>query len=145
MFFSAQVEPKMLVSSFKFQIAAIRIEYTLSNNHFKQIGINFSVKNYSPSYFASDGYYSTTESLIRQFLSSDKSCKAGTIECCKISRSITLFRNSSLLNKLRRTSDDSSLSSSKKIGKIYSVVDSFPMIGQIDKRFSARACLTYVN
>ena len=139
---SAQVDPKILVSSLKFYIAAILIEYTLSFNHLRHIGINFWVKNYSPNYFANEGYYSTTESLIRQFLSSLKSYNAGTIDCCKISRSITLLRNSSLLNRLRRTSEDSSLNNSKKMGRMYSVVGPFSIMGQIDKRFSARACLT---
>jgi hypothetical protein len=106
---------------------------------------NFSVKNYSPSYLAKPGYYSMTESFILQFLSSDKSFNAGTIDCYKFSNPITLFNSSSFLNKLSRTSLDSSLRRAKNIGSIWSFVGPFSIIGHTDKMFSARACLTYVN
>jgi len=103
------------------------------------------VKNYSPSYYASAGYYSTTESLILQFLSSLKSFNAGTIDYYRFSSPITLLRSSSLLNRLSLTSEDSSLSKAKKIGKTCSFVGPFSIIGQIVRRFSANAYLTYVN
>jgi len=44
------------------------------------MGTNFSVKNGSPNYTAKVLYYSTTDSLILQFLSSLKSFNAGTID-----------------------------------------------------------------
>jgi hypothetical protein len=71
---------------------------------------------------ASVGYYSTTDNLILQFLSSLKSFSAGTIDYYRFSSPITLLRCSNLLNKLSLTSDDSSLKSAKKIGKICSLV-----------------------
>ena len=121
------------------------MEYTLSFNHLKHMGISFSVKNASPSYLASAGYCSTTESLILQFLSSERSLSAGTIDCCKFSRPITLFSSSSLLKRFRRTSELSSLRSAKKIGKMCSLVGPFSIILQMESKFSARAYLTYGN
>jgi len=79
------------------------------------------VKNYSPNYLASVGYYSTTDNLILQFLSSLKSFKAGTIDYYRFSRPITLLRCSNLLNRFSLTSDDSSLKSAKNIGKMCSL------------------------
>ena len=142
---SAHYDPSSLVSSLRFIIAAIRIEKMLSLSHFMQTGANFSVKNASPSSSAILGYCSTTESLIRQFLSSLRSLRAGTIACYRFSRPITLFKSLSLLKRLRRTSDDSSLRSAKKIGRMCSFVGPFSIIGQIESMFSARACRTYVN
>jgi len=100
------------------------------------------VKNCSPNCFAKPGYYSITESFMRQFLSSLKSFKAGTIDYYKFSKPIILSRQSSLLKRFRRTSEDSSLNNAKNIGSICSVVGPLSIIGQIDKIFSASAYLT---
>ena len=126
-------------------MAASLIEYTLSFNHLMQIGISLSVKNCSPNYLASVGYCSTTDSLILQFLSSLRSLRAGTIDCYRFSSPITWFKSSNLLNKLSLTSEDSSLRSAKKIGRMCSLVGPFSIFGHIASKFSARACLTYVN
>jgi hypothetical protein len=118
------------------------MEYTLSLSHVRQMEMSFSVKNYSPSYLASAGYYSTTESLIRQFLSSLKSFRAGTMDCYRFSRPMTWFNDSSLLNRFNLTSLDSSRSKARNIGSICSLVGPFSIIGQIERMFSARAYLT---
>ena len=89
------------------------------------------MKNCSPNYLANAGYCSTTDSFILQFLSSLKSLRAGTMLCCKFSRPITLLRSSSLLKRFNLTSDDSSLSKAKKIGRICSFVGPFSIIGHI--------------
>jgi hypothetical protein len=103
------------------------------------------VKNYSPNYLASVGYYSTTDNFILQFLSSLKSFRAGTIDYYRFSSPITLFKCSNLLNRFNLTSDDSSLKSAKNIGKICSFVKALSIIGHNDNTFSANAYLTYVN
>ena len=139
---SAHYVPRSAVSSLKLLIAATLIEYTLSFNHDIHIGISFSVKKDSPSCLAKVGYCSTTDSLILQFLSSLRSLSAGTIDYYRFSKPITQFKSSSLLNKFKRTSDDSSLSKAKKIGNTCSLVGPFSIIGHIANKFSASACLT---
>lgn len=141
-FFSAHFDPKITVSYLRFSIDATLMEYTESLSHWKHMGINFSVKNTSPSYLAKAGNCSTTDSLILQFLSSLRSLRAGTIDYCKFSRPMTLLSSSSLLNKFNLTSEVSSLSSVKKIGKICSLVGPFSIILQMERRFSASAYLT---
>ena len=108
-----------------------------------QIGASFSLKNASPSCLARIGNYSTTESLILQFLSWDSSVKAGIIDWDRFSIPRTLFKSSSLLKRLSLTSDDSSLNKAKKMGKICSLVLALSIYGQIPKIFSASALLTY--
>lgn len=142
---SAHWDPKIWVSSLRFWMLATLMEYTESLSHLKHIGMSFSVKNASPSYLARAGYYSTTESLILQFLSSERSFKAGTIDCWRFSRPITLLSSSRRLKRLSLTSLLSSLRRARKIGRICSLVGPFSMILQMLKRFSARACLTYGN
>jgi len=139
----AHVTPKISVNCLKLPNAASLIEKILSLSHVIQIGANFSLKNASPSYLARIGNYSTTESLILQFLSWDNSVNAGIIDCDRFSMPRTLFKSSSLLNKFSLTSDDSSLSKAKKMGKICSLVLALSIYGHIPKIFSARALLTY--
>ena len=141
-FCSDHYEPKTLVNSLKLVSEAILIEYTGSLSHFKQIGRSLSVMNYWPSCFARAGYYSTTDSLILQFLSSERSLSAGTIDCCRFSRPMTWLICSSRLNKLSLTSLDSSLRRAKKMGKICSLTWALSTRGQRARMFSARACLT---
>jgi len=82
---------------------------------------------------------------MRQFLSSERSLSVGTILCYRFSRPITLLRSFKRLKRLSRTSLDSSRSRTRKMGKMYSLVGPFSITGQIDSRFSARACRTYAN
>lgn len=110
-----------------------------------QIGINLSVKKVSPNCVASPGYCSTTEILILQFLSSLRSFNAGTIDYWRFSNPKTWLRSSSLLKRFNRTSELSSLKRARNIGKIWSLVGPFSIIGHIDNKFSASAYLTYVN
>lgn len=79
-FFEAQVMPKMSVRSFRFLMAASLMEKIESFNQEIQIGFSLSLKNCSPNYLARMGNYSTTESLILQFLSWLSSVKAGIID-----------------------------------------------------------------
>jgi len=65
----AQAAPKISVNCFKLLSAASLMEKMLSLNHAMQIGESFSLKKASPNYLARIGNYSTTESLILQFLS----------------------------------------------------------------------------
>lgn len=124
-------------------MAASLIEKMLSLNQVMQIGFNFSTKKASPSCFAKMGKSSTTESLILQFLSCDSSVKAGMMDWLKVSMPITLFKSSNRLNKFNLTSELSSLNRAKKSGNTCSFVAGFSIIGQIERRFSARALLTY--
>ena len=78
-------------------------------------------------------------------MSSLKSFNAGTIDYYKFSSPITLFSSSSLLNRFSLTSEDSSRSKARKIGKISSFVGPFSTIGDTARRFSAKAYLTYPN
>ena len=55
----------------------------------------------------------------------------------------TLFKSSSLLNRFSLTSELSSLSKARNIGRTCSFVAALSMIGQIARRFSERALLTY--
>lgn len=110
-----------------------------------QIGFNLSVKNASPSYLARTGNYSTTDSLILQFLSWLSSVNAGIIDYVRFSIPITWFMSSSLLNRFNLTSELSSLNKAKNIGKMCSFVGPFSIIGHSESKFSARALLTYWN
>ena len=98
-----------------------------------QIGFNFSTKKGSPSCLASTGNCSTTESLMRQFLSYESSVRAGMIDWDRFSIPITWFRSSNLLKRLSLTSELSSLSSAKKRGRMCSFVAGFSMMGHILK------------
>ena len=68
-FLVAQPIPKISVNAFKLFIDASLIEYILSLSQVIQMGLSLSVKKASPSCLAKTGNYSTTESLILQFLS----------------------------------------------------------------------------
>jgi hypothetical protein len=115
----------------------------LSFNHEMQMGLSFSLKNYSPSCLARIGNCSTTDNLILQFLSWLSSVRAGIIDWDKFSMPRTLFISSSLLNKFNLTSEDSSLNKAKKIGKICSFVAALSIMGQRASKFSANEDLTY--
>lgn len=115
----------------------------MSLNQVMHIGFNFSTKKGSPSCFARMGNYSTTENLILQFLSYDSSVSAGMIDYDRFSIPITWFKYSSLLNKLRRTSELSSLNNAKNRGNMCSFVAAFSITGQIERIFSAKALRTY--
>ena len=65
----AQAKPNISVSCFRFCKAASLIENMLSLSQAMQIGASLSLKNASPNYLARMGNCSTTESLMRQFLS----------------------------------------------------------------------------
>ena len=135
--------PNISVNSFTLLRAASLIEYMLSLSHVIQMGLSFSTKNASPSCLASVGNYSTTENLILQFLSCDNSVKAGIMDWERFSIPITWLRSSSLLKRLRRTSELSSLKRARKSGRMCSFVAAFSTRGQSANKFSARALLTY--
>lgn len=135
--------PKISVSSFKFLIAASLIENMLSLNQAMQIGESFSLKKASPSCLARMGNCCTTDCLILQFLSYDNSDRAGMIDCDRFSIPSTLLSSSSLLNRLSLTSDESSLSRAKKIGRICSLVLPLSITAHSARIFSASALFTY--
>ena len=126
----------------RFSIAASRIMNIESVSQVMQIGLSFWLKNSSPSYPANTGNCSNTESLILQFLSLLSSVREGIIDCSSSLIPITLLRSSNLLKRFKRTSELSSLSRFKKIGKMCSLVCALSMIGQIERIFSASADLT---
>ena len=109
------------------------------------IGFKRSLKNGSPSCRARTGNCCTTLSLIRQFLSCERSVRLGMIDSCKFSIPMTAFKFSKRLNRFKRTSELSSRSRLRKMGRTWSFVGPRSIIGQIDKIFSARADRTYVN
>lgn len=140
---TAHCGPNISVNSFTLLRAASLIEYMLSLSQVIQIGFSFSTKNASPSCLASVGNCSTTECLILQFLSYDNSVKAGIIDWERFSIPITWLRSSSLLKRLRRTSELSSLSKARKSGRMCSLVALFSTSGHNANKFSASALLTY--
>ena len=131
-----------MVNSLKFSMAASLIVKIESFSQATLIVLSLLLKNCSPSCRARTGNCSTTLSLMRQFLSWDSSVRLGMIDCYKSSIPITWFRSSSLLNKFRRTSEFSSLSRLRKMGRMSSLVGPRSMMGQIERMFSARADLT---
>lgn len=139
----AQATPKISVSYLRLVIAASLIEKILSLNQVMQIGASLSLKKASPNYLAKIGNYSTTESLILQFLSWLSSVSAGIIDWDKFSIPSTLFKSSSLLNKFNLTSEDSSLNKAKNIGRMCSLVLALSMTAHSASKFSASALLTY--
>ena len=108
-----------------------------------QMGLSFSLKKASPSYLARTGNCSTTDNLILQFLSWLSSVRAGMIDWARCSIPNTLFKSSKRLKRFSLTSELSSLSRAKNMGRTCSFVACFSMIGQRGSRFSARAALTY--
>jgi hypothetical protein len=69
--------------------------------------------------------------------------RAGRIDWERESMLITSFKESSCLKRESLTSEDSSRRSWRNIGRICSLVDDFPIIGQRLRIFSVRAILTY--
>lgn len=141
--FEAHETPNISVSSFRFLMAASLMEKMLSLSQAIQIGESFSLKKASPNYLAKMGNCWTTDCLILQFLSWDNSERAGMIDCERFSMPSTLFSSSRRLKRFSLTSDESSLSKAKKIGKMCSLVLPLSITAQRARTFSASALFTY--
>ena len=86
-----------------------------------------------------------TAILVLQHLLFANSEIAGRMDCESESIPITSLKLANFLNTDNLTSELSSLKSWRNTCIIDSVVSDFPIIGQTDRRFSAKAILTYTK
>lgn len=135
----------MTVNYLKLIREASLIVYIGSFIHSKQIWDSFSLKKGSPSCLASIGNCWMTDVFILQLFSFESSSRLGTIDCCRSVIPITWLRSSSRLNKFSLTSEDSSRSSNRKMGRMCWLVFAFPRIGHRERMFSASAHRTYTK
>ena len=140
--FYAHYSPKSTVICLKLVIAACLMAKKLSLSHRVQITFSLSLKNYSPNCLASIGKLSITCILRRQFFSMASSSSEEINDSCNSSMLITELRSSSLEKSFNRTSEDSSLKSNKKMGKMCYLEAFAPKIGHSERMLSESAALT---
>mmetsp|Transcript_22927 Transcript_22927/g.74696 ORF Transcript_22927/g.74696 Transcript_22927/m.74696 type:complete len:332 (-) Transcript_22927:495-1490(-) len=109
--------------------AASRMEYTWSESQPRQRAPSFSSKKFMPSCEARSGMYSMMARRTRQCRSSARSTMAGRSDWERRSTPITWFTWSSFEMMLRRTSGNSSLRRTRKMGRSWSMVAALPRTG----------------